>query len=73
MLYVVTNERLLSLQLILALAAYVRASSSEKINIDFVCEVVNFGSSNLIILKRKFKNTIKYHNIFTISSFLESE
>ena len=49
------------------------ASSSEKINIDFVCEIVNFGSLNLIILKKKSKNTIKYHNIFTISSFLGSE
>ena len=35
-----------------------------------MCKIVNFGSSNLIILKNKFKNTIKYHNIFTISSFL---
>ena len=50
------------------------ASSSEKINIDFVCEIVNFGSPNLIILKkRKSKSTTKYHNILTISSFLGSE
>ena len=49
-------------------------SSSEKINIDFVCEIVNFDSPNLIILKKKkSKNTTKYHNIFTISSFLGSE
>ena len=34
---------------------------------------MNFGSLNLIILKKKFKNTTKYHNIFTISSFLESK
>ena len=47
--------------------------SSEKINIDFVCETVNFGSPNLTILKKKFKNTTKFHNIFTISSFLGSE
>ena len=45
-------------------------SNSEKININFVCEIVNFGSLNLIILKKKSKNTKKYHNIFTISSFL---
>ena len=56
----------------LALAARA-ASSSKKINIDFVCEIVNFGSPNLIILKNKSKNTTKYHNIFTISSFLGSE
>ena len=49
------------------------ASSSEKINIDFVCEIVNFVSPNLIILKKKSKNAIKNHNIFTISSFLGSE
>ena len=47
--------------------------SSEKINIDFVCETMNFGSPNLTILKKKSKNTTKYHNIFTISSFLGSE
>ena len=47
--------------------------NSEKININFVWEIVNFGSFNLIILKKKFKNTTKYHNIFTISSFLGSE
>ena len=47
--------------------------SSEKINIDFVCEIVNFDLSNLIILKKKSKNTIKYHNIFTISLFLGSK
>ena len=35
------------------------ASNSEKINIDFVCKIVNFGSPNLIILKKKFKNTTK--------------
>ena len=28
-------------------------SSSEKININFVCEIVNFDSPNLIILDRK--------------------
>ena len=49
------------------------APSSEKINIDFVCEIVNFDSPNLTILKKKSKNTTKYHNIFTISSFLGSE
>ena len=49
------------------------AAPSEKININFVCKIVNFSSPNLIILKRKFKNTTKYHNIFTISSFLGSE
>ena len=48
------------------------ASDSEKINIDFVCEIVNFGTPNLIILKKN-ENTTKYHNIFTISSFLGSE
>ena len=44
------------------------ASSSEKINIDFVCEIVNFGSPNLIILKKKVKEYNKisqyFHNIF---------
>ena len=49
------------------------APSSEKINTNFVCEIVNFGSLNLIILKKKFKNTTKYYNIFTISLFLGFE
>ena len=35
--------------------------------------VLNFGSLNMIILKKKSKNTTKYHIIFTISSFLRSE
>ena len=48
-------------------------STSKKINIDFVDEIVNFDSLNLIILKKKFKNTIKYYNIFTKSLFLGSE
>ena len=48
-------------------------SGSEKINIDFVCKIVNFGLLNFIILKKKSKNTTKYYNIFTISSFLGSE
>ena len=38
-----------------------------------VRETVNFGSPNLTILKNKSKNTTKYHNIFTIPSFLGSE
>ena len=49
------------------------APSGEKINVDFVCETENFGSSNLTILKKNSKNTTKYHKIFTISSFLGSE
>ena len=44
------------------------ASSGEKINIDFVCEIMNFGSPNLIILKKKSKNITKYHNIFTVGT-----
>ena len=36
-----------------------------------MCETGHFGSSNLTILKKKSKNTRKYHNIFTISSFLD--
>ena len=31
------------------------ASGSEKINIDFMCEIVNFGSPNLIILKKNLR------------------
>ena len=38
-----------------------------------VCEIVIFGSPNLTILKKKFKNTTKYYNIFTIPSFLGFE
>ena len=47
--------------------------NSEKINIDFGYEIVNFSSPNLVILKKKSKNTTKYHNIFIISSFSGSE
>ena len=43
------------------------ASSTEKININFVCEIVNFGSLNLIILKKKSKNTT---NITIFSQYL---
>ena len=38
-----------------------------------VCETVNFGSLNWTILKKKSKNITKYHNIFTIPSFLGFE
>ena len=38
-----------------------------------VRETVIFGSPNLTILIKKFKNTTKYHNIFTIASFLGFE
>ena len=68
---IITNLWPLTFIYTLALAAH--ASSSEKINIDFAYEILNFGSSNLIILKKKSKNTIKHHNIFTISLFLGSE
>ena len=34
-----------------------------------VCEIINFGSSNLIKLKKKSRNTIKGHNIFLVSLF----
>ena len=45
--------------------------SSEKINIDFVCETVNFYSLNLIILKKK--SGIRIQQNITISSFLGFE
>ena len=38
-----------------------------------LCVTLIFGSPNLTILKKKSKNTIKYHNIFSIPSFLGSE
>ena len=38
-----------------------------------VCETINFGSPNFTILKKKSKSITKYHNIFTIPSFLGSE
>ena len=47
------------------------ASSIEKINIDFEYEIVNFGLPNLIILKKKSKNTIKYHNIFIFRIWID--
>ena len=46
-------------------------SSIEKINRDFEYEIVNFGSPNLIILKKKSKNTIKYHNIFIFRIWID--
>ena len=38
-----------------------------------VHETMNFGSLNLTKLKKKSKNTTKYHNIFTIPLFLGSD
>ena len=57
----------------LVLKLYIKNKQTKRQHKKIVCETVNFGSLNLTILKKKFKNTTKYYNIFTIPSFLGSE
>ena len=63
----ILDEKLL---LVLKLRIKKKAKIQQK---KIVCETVNFGSPNLTILKKKSKSTTKYHNVFTIPSFLGSE
>ena len=64
------DEKLL---LILKLCIKKKNKQTKRQHKKIVCETVIFGSPNLTILKKKFKNTTKYHNIFTIPSFLGFE
>ena len=57
----------------IVLKLYIKNKQTKRQHKKIVCETVNFGSLNLIILKKKFKNTTKYYNIFTIPSFLGSK
>ena len=57
----------------LVLKLYIKNKQTKRQHKKIVCETVNFGSLNLTILKKKFKNTTKYYNIFTIPSFLGSK
>ena len=57
----------------LVLKLYIKNKQTKRQHKKIVYETVNFGSLNLTILKKKFKNTTKYYNIFTIPSFLGSK
>ena len=57
----------------LVLKLYIKNKQTKRQHKKIVCETVNFGSLNLTILKKKFKNTTKYYNMFTILSFLGSK
>ena len=57
----------------LVLKLYIKNKQTKRQHKKIACETVNFGSLNLTILKKKFKNTTKYYNIFTIPSFLGSK
>ena len=58
-------------KLLLVLKLYIKNKQTKRQHKKIMCETMNFVSPNLTILKKKSKNTRKYHNIFTISSFLD--
>ena len=63
----------LSEKLLLVLKLCILKKQTKRQHKKIMCETVNFGSPNLTILKKMSKNTTKYHNMFTIPSFLGSE
>ena len=69
----VFSQQILGEKLLLVLKLCIKNKQTKRQHKKIVYEIVNFGSPNLTILKKKSKNTTKYHNIFTISSFLGSE
>ena len=70
----VFSQQIFSEKLLLVLNyALKKKKKTKRQHKKIVCETVIFGSPNLTILKKKSKNTKKYHNIFTISSFLGSK
>ena len=56
-------------KLLLILKLCIKKKNNKRQYKKIVCETVIFGSPNLTILKKKSKNTKKYHNIFTIPFF----
>ena len=69
----VFSQQILGEKLLLVLKLYIKNKQTKRQHKKIVCETLNFGSPNLTILKKKFKNTTKYYNIFTILSFLGYE
>ena len=61
------------MKLLLVLKLCIKKKQIKRQQKKIVCEIVNFGSPNLTILKKKSKNTIKYYNVLTIPSFLGFE
>ena len=69
----VFSQQILGEKLLLVLKLYIKNKQTKRQHKKIVFETVNFGSPNLTILKKEFKNPTKYYNIFTIPSFLGSE
>ena len=69
--FTVFSQQILGKKLLLVLKLCIKKKKRQQKKI--MCGTVNFGSPNLTILKKKSKNTTKYHNIFTIPSFLGFE
>ena len=67
------SQQILGEKLLLVLKLCIKNKQTKRQHKKIVYETVNFGSTNLTILKKKSKNTTKYYNIFTISSFLGFE
>ena len=71
--FTIFSQKILDEKLLLVLKLCIKKKQTKRQHKKIVCETVNFGSPNLTILKKKSKNTIKYHSIFTIPSFLGFE
>ena len=67
------SQQILGEKLLLVLKLCIKNKQTKRQHKKIVCETMIFGSPNFTILKNKSKNTTKYHNIFTIASFLGSE
>ena len=67
-----TKSNLIMLLLILKLCIE-KKKQTKRQHKKIVHETMNSGSPNLTKLKKKSKNTTKYHNIFTIPLFLGSD
>ena len=74
---IVFSQQIFSEKLLLVLKLCIKKKKTNKQtkrqHKKIVCETMIFGSPNFTILKKKSKNTTKYHNIFTIPSFLGFE
>ena len=71
--FIAFSQQILGEKLLLVLKLYIKNKQTKRQHKKIMCETMNFGSSNLTILKKKSKNTTKYYKIFTIPSFFGSE
>ena len=68
-----SSQQIFGEKLLMVLKLCIKKKKTKWQHKKIVCETMIFGSPNLTILKKKSKNTTKYHNIFTIPSFLGSK